>query len=71
MANKSVYQNFDNDALTYFGLAADPLYGLVTSTGIEKVLCTQDEKTYSKIHSILSVPTEDNQTFRTTERLHG
>lgn len=68
MANKSVYQNFDNDALTYFGLAADPLYGLVTSTGVEKVLCTQDEKTYDKIHSILTVPTEDDQTFRTKKK---
>ena len=57
MANKSVYQNFDNDALTYFGLAADPLYGLVTSTGVEKVLCTQDEKTYDKISKRLEYKT--------------
>ena len=68
MANKSVYQDFDTDALVYFGLEADPVYGLVSSTGINKVLCTQDQTTYEKINTILTVPTEDDQTFRTKKK---
>lgn len=68
MANKSVYQNFDADALVYFGLEADPVYGLVSSSGVDRVLCTQDETTYDKIHTILTVPTEDGQTFRTKKK---
>ncbi len=69
MANKSVYQDFDNDALTYFGLETDPVYGLVSSSmSIDKVLCTQDRTTYDKINSILTVPTEDGQTFRTKKK---
>ena len=69
MATKSVYQDFDNDALKYFGLETDPLYGLVSrSMGIDKVLISQDETTYNKIHSILTVPTEDGQTFRTKKK---
>ena len=68
MANKSVYQKFDADALKYFGLEADPVYGLVSSTGIVKVLCTQDQTTYEKINTILTVPTEDDQTFRTKKK---
>jgi len=68
MANKSVYQDFNADALTYFGLEADPIYGLVSSTGINKVLCTQDQTTYEKINTILTVPTEDDLTFRTKKK---
>ena len=69
MANKSVYQSFDADALKYFGLETDPFYGLVsTSSTVNKVLCTQDQTTYDKIHSILTVPTEDGQTFRTKKK---
>ena len=69
MATKSVYQDFDNDALKYFGLETDPLYGLVSSSmGIDKVLISQDETTYNKIHSILTVHTEVGQTFRTKKK---
>ena len=69
MATKSVYQDFDADALKHFGLEADPFYGLVSSSmGVDKVLCTQDQTTYDKIHSILTVPTEDGQTFRTKKK---
>ena len=69
MATKSVYQDFDADALKHFGLEADPFYGLVSSSmGVNKVLCTQDQTTYDKIHSILTVPTEDGQTFRTKKK---
>lgn len=69
MATKSVYQDFDADALKHFGLEADQFYGLVSSSmGVDKVLCTQDKTTYDKIHSILTVPTEDGQTFRTKKK---
>ena len=68
MANKSVYQDFDTDALIHFGLGADPIYGLVSSTGVNQVLCTQDQTTYEKINTILTVPTEDDQTFRTKKK---
>ncbi len=69
MANKSVYQEFDTDALTHFGLEGDTIYGVLsTSSEINKVLCTQDETTYSKIHSILTVPTEDSITFTTKKK---
>ena len=69
MANKSVYQSFDTDALKYFGLEADPFYGLVsTSSTVNKVLCTQDQTTYDKIKDILINPTEDGQTFRTKKK---
>jgi len=47
MANKSVYQDFDTDALTYFGLEKDTVYGVLSSSGeVNKVLCTQDQTTY-------------------------
>ena len=68
MANKSVYQDFDTDALIHFGLEADPIYGLVSSTGVVKVLCTQDQTTYEKINTILTVATEDDLTFRTKKK---
>ena len=44
MAKKTVYQNFDADALTHFGLDNDPLYGVLSgSYEINEVLCTQDQ----------------------------
>ena len=69
MANKSVYQDFDTDALAYFDLEQDTIYGVLsTSREIDKVLCTQDQTTYEKINTILTVPTEDDQTFRTKKK---
>ena len=69
MANKSVYQDFDTDALTYFGLEQDTIYGVLSgSSEVNKVLCTQDKTTYQKINTILTVPTEDDQTFRTKKK---
>ena len=39
MANKSVYQDFDTDALAYFGLEKDTIYGVLSTSGeIDKVL---------------------------------
>ena len=64
MANKSVYQDFNADALAYFGLEGDAVYGVLSSLGeIDEVLCTQDQTTYEKINTILTVPTEDGTTF--------
>lgn len=63
MATKSVYQDFDTDALTHFGLDSAPLYGVLTSSGVINVLATQDETTYDNIVRLLSVPTETDQTF--------
>jgi hypothetical protein len=69
MANKSVYQDFDADALTYFGLEKDTIYGVLSSSGVvDKVLCTQDQTTYEKINTILTVPTEDGTTFRNKKK---
>ena len=69
MANKSVYQDFDADALTYFGLEKDTIYGVLSSSGVvDKVLCTQDQTTYEKLQTILTVPTEDGITFRTKKK---
>jgi len=69
MANKSVYQDFDTDALAYFGLEQDTIYGVLSTSGeIDKVLCTQDKTTYEKINTILTVPTEDEQTFRNKKK---
>ena len=63
MATKSVYQDFDTDALTHFGLDSASLYGVLTSSGVEDVLVNQDETTYDNIVRLLSVPTETDQTF--------
>ena len=64
MANKSVYQEFDTDALAYFELEQDTIYGVLSTSGeIDKVLCTQDQTTYDKINTILTVPTESGTTF--------
>lgn len=69
MANKSVYQDYNADALAHFGLESDTINGILSSSGeISKVLCTEDQTTYNKIHSILTVPTEDDQTFRTKKK---
>jgi hypothetical protein len=68
MANKSVYQVYDTDALTHFDLTSDPKYGILVGNEFEEVLCTQDQTTYEKIHSILTVPTEDAQTFRNKKK---
>ena len=40
MANKSVYQDFDTDALTYFGLEQDTLYGVLSNSGEVTLLVT-------------------------------
>lgn len=54
MAGKSVYQEYNEDALNHFGLAGQPLYGLVTSNVVEDVLITQHQTTFDKIRDLLS-----------------
>ena len=63
MANKSVYQDFDADALQHFGLVSASLKGVLTASGVEKVLVTQDKTTYENIKRLLSVPNESDTTF--------
>lgn len=63
MASKSVYQDFDTAALTHFGLASASVYGVLTTSGVENVLVTQDQTTYDKIQRLLITPTETDQTF--------
>ena len=53
MANKSVFQNYDADAVDHFGLEGAPYFGVPTSSTIETVLVTESEKTYKKINEIL------------------
>jgi hypothetical protein len=63
MANKSVYQDFDTDALNHFNLASAPIYGVVADLEVKDVLVTQDQTTFEKIQRLLSVPTESGTTF--------
>ena len=63
MANKSVYQNYDADALNHFDLASTPLYGVVAGSIVEDVLVTPDKTTYEEIERILSVPNESDITL--------
>jgi len=68
MANKSVYQKYDADALKHFGLEGAPYYGLLSSNLIEEVLVTQDVTTFQKIEHILTTSTEDSTTFKTKKK---
>ena len=68
MANKSVYQKYDADALNHFDLASTPLYGVVAGSIVEDVLVTQDKTTYEEIERILSVPNESDITFKTKKK---
>lgn len=63
MANKSVYQVLNPDALTHFGLESAPTYGVLTNNGVEDVLLTQDKTIYEKILRLLTVPNESDTTF--------
>jgi hypothetical protein len=63
MANKSVYQDYDIDALNHFGLNGDPIYGVIVGSEEKDVLLTQDQTTYEKIRDTLSDSTETGITF--------
>ena len=68
MANKSVFQDFDANALTFFDLGGDSIYGVPAGSTFEEVLCTQDQTTYEKIKDILIKPTLDSTTFKTKKK---
>jgi hypothetical protein len=69
MASKSVYQEYDADALKHFGLASDPVYGVLAGSNIESVLVTQDNTTYGKIEDILKSSKETDSTFRNKKKV--
>ena len=68
MASKSVYQEYDADALKHFGLASDPVYGILAGSNIESVLVTQDNTTYGKIEDILKSSKETDTSFRNKKK---
>jgi len=56
MANKSVYQEYNQDALDHFKLDKEPLYGVLSSDfEVSDVLITQDETRYENIKNMLSI----------------
>lgn len=68
MANKSVYQDFDTDAVLHFGLEAAPNYGVASNTEVNTVLLTEDETTYEKIKNIITTDTVNSTTFKTCKK---
>ncbi|MCH9716563.1 MAG: hypothetical protein K0U52_05685 [Gammaproteobacteria bacterium] len=68
MASKSVYQEYDTDALNHFGLASDPIYGILAGSNMESVLVTQDNTTYGKIEDILKSSKETDTSFRNKKK---
>lgn len=68
MANKSVYQDFDTDAVQHFGLEAAPNYGVASTTEVNTVLLTEDQTTYEKIKDIITTDTVDSTTFKTCKK---
>lgn len=68
MASKSVYQKFNSTALKHFGLESTPQYGVLTGSGVETVLLTDSNDTYSNIKSILSTATLNATTFKAKKK---
>ncbi len=70
MANKSVYQDYNQDALKHFGLENEPIYGILSSNGsVENTVITQHVTTFQKIHELLRNPTPVQSTL--TNALSG
>jgi hypothetical protein len=56
MANKNVYQEYNQDALDHFKLDEEPLYGVLSSDSeVSDVLITQDQTRYENIKNMLSI----------------
>lgn len=56
MANKNVYQEYNQDALDHFKLDGEPLYGVLSSDSeVSDVLITQDETRFENIKNNLSI----------------
>jgi len=68
MANKSVYQDYNLDALIHFGLENEPKYGLCTSYQIDDVLITQEKTIFELIRDKLSDATLTGSTFKNKKR---
>ena len=68
MANKSVYQEYNLDALIHFGLEDEPMFGLITSNQVDDVLITQDVTTFNKIKDILAGSTLTSTNFQSYKR---
>lgn len=68
MANKNVYQTYNDDALKHFGLEDEPTFGLITSNQIDNVLITQDVTTFEKIHNLLGTESLSSTEFQSLKR---
>ena len=56
MANKAVYQEYNEDALKHFDLEESPTYGVLSSNEVSDVLITNNQTVFENIRNIL----EDN-----------
>jgi len=68
MASKSVYQDYNTDAVEHFGLQAAPYYGVVSSNSVETALFTDSESTYNKIRDILQTGNLDASKLSTKKK---
>lgn len=69
MATKNLYDSYNKDALKYFNLEDETVYGLVTSNNeINDVLITQDVTKFNKIKDILSDTTLQNDKIKDEKR---
>ncbi len=68
MANKNVYQTYNDDALKHFGLEDEPTFGLITSNQIDNVLITQDVTTFERIENLLITETLSSTEFQSLKR---
>jgi hypothetical protein len=68
MASKSVHQFYDAGAMSYYGLAGDPFYGVIAGSNVENVLVTQDKTTYENIQDTLESSKETDSTFKNKKK---
>jgi len=68
MASKSVYQEYNTDALDHFGLETASYYGVVSSSGVDTVLFTDSETTYDKVKDLLKTNTLSGTSFKNKKK---
>lgn len=68
MASKSVYQDYNTDALDHFGLKTASYYGVVSSNAVDTVLFTDSETTYNQIKDIIKKNTLNGSTFKAKKK---
>jgi hypothetical protein len=68
MASKSVYQEYNTDALDHFGLKTASYYGVVSSNGVDTVLFTDSETTYDKIKELFKTNTVTGNSFKNKKK---